>query len=70
MPDNESGSGILDEMQERERTIAYLSGRYEAFALLTTSVRMNKPQIALIESLALETKDKLEALGVEFKERP
>lgn len=59
---SESGASVKEET-------AYLMGRYEAFALLTRSPRMNKPQIELINRLALKTKDELEERGVGFKER-
>ena len=47
-------------------SVDYLTGQYEAYRLLLTSPRMNKPQRDLIEDLALDVKEKLEAAGVTF----
>lgn len=44
----------------------YLTGKYDAYRLLLTSPRMNKPQRDVIEDLALDVKVKLEAAGVSF----
>lgn len=57
-----------NEPDDRPERIAYLSGRYDMCALLLTSPRMNRAQREVIEMVAYETKEKLEALGVTFTE--
>lgn len=51
---------------DRERR-AYLVGKYDMLRTLTTSPRMNKPQLELLAGLADELRPELESLGVDFK---
>ncbi len=59
----------LSGMREDGRKIAYAMGRYDQCAVLLTSPRFNRPQRELIEGIAYQIKDELEALGVKFGDR-
>jgi len=47
-------------------TKEYWAGYYDACRHLSSSTRMNKPQLEVIEELGGAVKGKLESLGVEF----
>jgi len=49
-------------------TKEYWAGYYDACRHLSSSTRMNKPQLEVIEELRHAVKGKLETLGVEFTE--
>lgn len=54
----------VDTAQDGER--AFLLGQYEMCALLLTSPRFTRPQREVIEGQAYLTKERLEAIGVQF----
>lgn len=54
-----------DEQRQRD----FWTGYYEATKRLSTSPRMNRPQMAVIKDQAAMCQEKLEALDVKFTEK-
>jgi len=50
-------------------TKEYWAGYYDACKLLSTSPRMNKAQLEVIEEQGYKAKERLETLGVKFSEQ-
>lgn len=51
---------------EPEKRRIYLEGAYDMCRLLSTSPRMNRPQMKIIEEQAHRCRTRLEAIGVQF----
>ena len=55
-------------MSKKERAKVFLQGQYAACVALTTSPRMNRPQLDVIEEMAHRIQDRLRTEhGVEFE---
>lgn len=53
-----------------EKRRIYLEGAFDMCKLLSTSPRMNRPQLQIIKEQAYKRQDELETLGVKFTESP